>query len=160
MGFFKKKKKEGEIKAFATGDIIALKDVKDQRFSAGLMGQGIAIESDDGKFYSPVNGTITMLFPTKHALGIKSDDGYELLLHIGVDTVGLKGEGFTAFVQDGQKVSEGDALIQADLEFIRSKGLETSAILCVTEPHEPEITFTTEERVYAARDVVATIKLS
>lgn len=150
MGFFKKKKKEGEIKAFATGDIIALKDVKDQMFSAGLMGQGIAIESDDGKFYSPVNGTITMLFPTKHALGIKSDDGYELLLHIGVDTVGLKGEGFTAFVQDGQ----------ADLEFIRSKGLETSAILCVTEPHEPEITFTTEERVYAARDVVATIKLS
>ena len=142
MGFFKKKKKEGEIKAFATGDIIALKDVKDQMFSAGLMGQGIAIESDDGKFYSPVNGTITML------------------LHIGVDTVGLKGEGFTAFVQDGQKVSEGDALIQADLEFIRSKGLETSAILCVTEPREPEITFTTEERVYAARDVVATIKLS
>lgn len=160
MGFFKKKKKEGEIKAFATGDIIALKDVKDQMFSAGLMGQGIAIESDDGKFYSPVNGTITMLFPTKHALGIKSDDGYELLLHIGVDTVGLKGEGFTAFVQDGQKVSAGDALLQADLEFIRSKGLETSAILCVTEPHEPEITFTTEERVYAARDVVATIKLS
>ena len=66
MGFFKKKKKEGEIKAFATGDIIAHKDVKDQMFSAGLMGQGIAIESDDGKFYSPVNGTITMLFPTKH----------------------------------------------------------------------------------------------
>lgn len=160
MGFFKKKKKESEIKAFAPGDIIALKDVKDQMFSAGLMGQGIAIESDDGKFYSPVNGTITMLFPTKHALGIKSDDGYELLLHIGVDTVGLKGEGFTAFVQDGQKVSEGDALLQADLEFIRSKGLETSAILCVTEPSEPEITFTTEERVYAARDVVATIKLS
>lgn len=105
-------------------------------------------------------GAGTMLFPTKHALGIKSDDGYELLLHIGVDTVGLKGEGFTAFVQDGQKVSEGDALLQADLEFIRSKGLETSAILCVTEPSEPEITFTTEERVYAARDVVATIKLS
>ena len=88
--------------AFSTGEVIALGDVKDQMFSAGLMGPGIAIESGDGKICSPVDGTVTMLFPTKHALGLKSEDGQELLLHIGIDTVGLKGEGFTAFVQDGQ----------------------------------------------------------
>ena len=160
MGFFKKKKKETHLLAFATGEVIALKDVKDQMFSAGLMGPGIAIESDDGKICSPVDGTVTMLFPTKHALGLKSEDGQELLLHIGIDTVGLKGEGFTAFVQDGQKVSAGDALIEADLAFIRSKGLETAAILCVTEPKEPEITFTAEKRVTAGKDEIAAIKLS
>ncbi len=160
MGLFKKKKKEAHLLAFATGEVVALKDVKDQMFSAGLMGQGIAIESEDGKFCSPVNGTVTMLFPTKHALGLKSEDGQELLLHIGIDTVGLKGEGFSAFVQDGQKVSAGDALIQADLPLIRSKGLETAAILCVTEPKEPEITFTTEKHVTAGKDEIAAIKLS
>lgn len=159
MGFFKKKKKETKVLAFATGQVVALKDVKDQMFSAGLMGQGIAIESDDGKICSPVNGTITMLFPTGHALGLKSEDGQELLLHIGIDTVGLKGEGFTAFVQDGQKVSAGDLLIQADLPFIRSKGLETSVILCVTEPQDAQITFTTAKHVNAGTDEVASIKL-
>lgn len=159
MGFFKKKKKETNLLAFATGEVIALKDVKDQMFSAGLMGPGIAIESDDGKICSPVDGTVTMLFPTKHALGLKSEDGQELLLHIGIDTVGLKGEGFTAFVQDGQQVSAGDALIEADLAFIRSKGLETAAILCVTEPKDLEITFTTEKRVTAVKDEIAAIKL-
>lgn len=97
-----------------------------------------------------------MLFPTKHALGLESEDGRELLL----DTVGLKGAGFTAFVQDGQKVSVGDALLKAELAFIRSKGLKTAAILCVTEPKEPEITFTAEKRVTAGKDEIAAIKLS
>lgn len=159
MGFFKKKKKETILKAFATGKVIALKDVKDEMFSAGLMGPGIAIESDDGKYYSPVNGTITMLFPTKHALGLKSEDGQELLLHIGIDTVALKGEGFTAFVQDGQKVSAGDPLLSADLDFLRSKGLETAAILCITEPKEPQISFTVQDTVKAVQDNIATITL-
>lgn len=158
MGFFKKKK-ETTLKAFATGEIVALKDVKDQVFSTGMMGPGIAIESTDGKFVSPVSGTVTMLFPTKHALGLKSDDGQELLLHIGIDTVGLKGEGFTAFVQDGQTVAEGAPLIQADLDFIRSKGLETAAILCVTEPQDAPITFTTEKTVRAGQDVLGAISL-
>nr|WP_297279507.1 PTS glucose transporter subunit IIA [uncultured Butyricicoccus sp.] len=159
MGFFKKKKKETILKAFATGKVIALKDVKDEMFSAGLMGPGIAIESDDGKYYSPVNGMITMLFPTKHALGLKSEDGQELLLHIGIDTVALKGEGFTAFVQDGQKVSAGDPLLSADLDFLRSKGLETTAILCITEPKEPQISFTAQDSVQAVQDNIATITL-
>lgn len=159
MGFFKKKKKETILKAFATGKVIALKDVKDEMFSAGLMGPGIAIESDDGKYYSPVNGTITMLFPTKHALGLKGEDGQELLLHIGIDTVGLKGEGFTAFVQDGQKVSSGDPLLSADLDFLRSKGLETTAILCITEPKEPQTSFTAQDTVKAVQDNIATITL-
>lgn len=160
MGFFKKRKKETQLLAFATGEVVALKDVKDQMFSAGLMGPGIAIESDDGKICSPVNGTVTMVFPTKHALGLKSEDGQELLLHIGIDTVGLKGEGFTAFVQDGQKVSAGDVLIEADLSFIRSKGLETAVILCVTEPQQADVTFTMAQRVSAGKDEIASIKLS
>lgn len=159
MFLFGKKKKETHLMAFATGDVIALRDVKDQMFSAGLMGKGIAIASEDGKFYSPVSGTVTMLFPTKHALGLKSEDGQELLLHIGVDTVGLKGEGFTAFVEDGQKVAAGDLLIEADLSLIRSKGLETDAILCITEPQEPDVSFTAAQHVCAGKDEIAAIKL-
>lgn len=89
MNFFKKNK-ETKVMAFSSGTVIALDKVNDEMFSKGFMGQGIAIESVDGKIHSPVDGEITMLFPTKHALGIKTKDGKEILVHIGIDTVTLK----------------------------------------------------------------------
>lgn len=157
MGLFRKKK-EKVLMAFATGQVVALKDVKDAMFSAGLMGQGIAIESVDGKFYSPVNGTCMMVFPTKHALGIKSETGEELLLHIGVDTVELKGKGFSTSLKQGQLLTCGDLLIDADLPLLQSKGYCTTAILCITEPKEIDVSFTANQAVNATKDVVATIK--
>lgn len=151
------RKKGTDLMAFASGTIIPLENVSDEMFSAGLMGPGIAIDSIDGKFYSPVNGKITMLFPTKHALGIKTSEGQELLLHIGVDTVSLKGEGFTAHVADGQEIEKGDLLLEADLDFIKKQGMATEAILCISEPKDVNVTFTLESTVNAKKDVLATI---
>ncbi len=155
--FFRKNKKQ-ELMAFATGKVVPLKDVHDEMFSAGLMGTGIAIDSLDGKYYSPVDGKVTMLFPTKHALGIETKTGKELLLHVGIDTVNLKGEGFTAHTADGQTISAGDLLLEADVQAIQAKGYHTEAILCVCEPKESQVTCTELENVTAKQDVILTIK--
>lgn len=152
-------RKQGvELMAYATGTIVPLQEVHDEMFSAGLMGQGIAIASIDGKFYSPINGEITMLFPTKHALGMKTEEGHELLLHIGIDTVSLQGEGFKAYVESGSKVVKGDLLLEVDLALIKEKGFYSEAILCITEPKNIQITFTLEKTVKAKEDSIATIK--
>lgn len=157
MKFFKRNK-EMNVLSFTNGTVIPLQKVRDEMFAAGLMGQGIAIDSTDGKFYSPVNGKITMIFPTKHALGIKMENGIEILLHIGLDTVNLKGEGFIAYVQDGQEVHQGDLLLEADLHLIKEKGYFTEAILCFTEPKELNISFTLENTVKANEDTIAVIR--
>jgi PTS system D-glucosamine-specific IIC component len=103
------------------GKILELKDVPDQVFSQKMMGDGFAIEPKNGKVVSPVNGTITTIFPTKHAIGITSDSGLEVLVHFGIDTVNLKGEGFEALVQQGDKVKVGQAILNVDLEQIKDK---------------------------------------
>lgn len=153
-----KKKKEKQLKAFASGTIVPLKDVQDEMFSAGLMGPGIAIQSYDGKFYSPTDGVITMLFPTLHALGIRTEDGEELLLHIGIDTVNLKGEGFQSYVKNGQKIMTGDLLLEADMNLLKEKGYPTEAILCISEPKDIQVTFTLLKEVSAKKDVLVSIQ--
>lgn len=101
-----------------TGDILPITDVPDQVFSGRMVGDGFAIKPSEGKVVSPVNGEIVTLFPTKHALGIKADDGTELLIHIGIDTVHLKGEGFTSHVEQGDLVEQGQLLMEMDLAYI------------------------------------------
>lgn len=103
------------------GKIISITEVPDEVFSQKMMGDGFAIEPSNGELVSPVNGTITTLFPTKHAVGITADDGLELLVHFGMDTVALKGEGFTALVEQGDKVKAGDTLLKVDLEAVKDK---------------------------------------
>lgn len=154
-----KRKKETKLFAYTSGEIIPLESVKDEMFSAGLMGPGIAVESSDGKFYSPVDGKISMLFPTNHALGIKMASGLELLLHIGIDTVELKGEGFKSYVKTGEMVSKGDLLIEANLALIKSKGYPSESILCICEPKEIDIEFTLKKTVQANSDVLAVVKI-
>lgn len=121
---FKFKKKE-EFTNIASGIVKPLSAVPDQVFSEGMMGQGYAIELSDGHIYSPVSGVITMAFPTGHAYGITGKDGLEVLIHIGIDTVELSGEGLQAQVVVDQKIKQGDLLCIADLEFIKSKGKPT-----------------------------------
>lgn len=104
-----------------SGRILDLKDVPDKVFSAKLMGEGFAIEPIKGEVVSPVNGKVLTLFPTKHAIGIVSDDGIEILIHFGIDTVNLKGEGFKSFVNQGDIVKAGDKLLEVDLETIKPK---------------------------------------
>lgn len=123
--------------AHIQGEVVPLSDVADEAFSSEMLGNGIAIEPEEGKLYAPCNGTVEMVFDTKHAINLTSDQGCELLLHIGIDTVKLKGEFFEAHVADGQKVHKGDLLITFDMDGIRNAGyrLTTPMIICNTEDY-------------------------
>ncbi|MYL62584.1 PTS N-acetyl glucosamine transporter subunit IIABC [Bacillus hwajinpoensis] len=101
------------------GKIIPLNEVPDEVFSAGMMGDGFAILPEDGHFVSPVDGEVISVFPTKHAVGIKSESGVEILIHVGIDTVNLKGEGFTTHVKEGDTIKRGDNLMTVDLSSVR-----------------------------------------
>ncbi len=102
-----------------SGTILSLDDVPDQVFSGRMMGDGFAIEPSNGKVVSPFAGTVTTFFPTKHAIGLLADDGREILIHVGLDTVNLKGEGFDAKVKEGDRVKAGDVLLEVNLDSIR-----------------------------------------
>lgn len=104
-----------------TGDILAASDIPDPAFAAGALGASFAINPTDGTVRSPVNGTIATVFPTRHAIGIEADNGLEILIHFGIDTVKLDGAGFTALVKEGERVSAGQAILQVDLDTIRDK---------------------------------------
>ena len=103
------------------GDILAASDIPDPAFAAGALGASFAINPTDGTVRSPVNGTIATVFPTRHAIGIEADNGLEILIHFGIDTVKLDGAGFTALVKEGERVSSGQAILQVDLDAIRDK---------------------------------------
>lgn len=133
LSIFSKKLK---LKSITSGNVIKLSEVPDQVFSAGLVGEGFAVDITDGNIASPVDGEIIQVFPTGHALGIKSDSGVEILVHIGIDTVELKGEGFDIKVQKGQKVSAGDILVVADIDFIREKGKSTVTPIIFTNKND------------------------
>lgn len=129
FGIFKKKRKLVDIFSSFNGRLIKIENTPDPVFSEKMVGDGIAIEPNDGVLYSPVNGTVVQLFPTKHALGIKTDEGLEILIHIGMDTVEMKGEGFKSFVSEGQKVRVGDKLIEFDKDMIQKQHPLTSPIV-------------------------------
>ncbi|WP_297377129.1 beta-glucoside-specific PTS transporter subunit IIABC [uncultured Helcococcus sp.] len=124
--------KEEIIYSPLKGEVIELKNINDQAFASGALGKGIAIEPTDGKVSSPVKGTVTMLFNTNHAIGITSDSGVEILIHIGMDTVNLDGQGFKALVKNGDKIEVGQDLIEVDLELLKEKGFETVTPIVVT----------------------------
>ena len=110
----------------------SLTKVNDQVFSAKLMGDGAAVIPSDGTIYSPVNGTVTIVYETKHAYGIKSDNGAGVLIHIGLDTVNLKGEHFESFVKQGQRVEKGDKLGSVDLDAVKKAGYDTTVMVVIT----------------------------
>ena len=114
------------------GDVIELKEVDDEVFASGVTGKGVAIVPTNNVVISPVEGTVSVLFPSKHAVGITTKDGVELLVHIGLNTVMLNGEGFTAFVKQGDKVVCGQKLLEFDKEFILSKGYSLQSPVLVT----------------------------
>ncbi|MGE7926459.1 N-acetylglucosamine-specific PTS transporter subunit IIBC [Lysinibacillus xylanilyticus] len=104
-----------------TGDLIPLSEVPDEAFSSGIMGPGFGIHPTDGTVYAPFDGQVAMIFPSKHAIGLKSDTGVELLIHVGLDTVKLNGEGFETLVTEGQLIQRGDRLLKVDFENIKDK---------------------------------------
>ena len=118
------------------GDVLPLNAVKDETFASEMMGKGIAINPLDGKVVSPINGVVQTIFKTKHAIGLKSEDGTEILIHVGMDTVQLEGKHFTAYVKDGDKVKIGDTLIEFDSEAIKKEGYELITPVIVTNTND------------------------
>jgi PTS system D-glucosamine-specific IIC component len=120
------------------GEIKPLDDVPDQVFSGKMMGDGFAILPAEGVVVSPVDGEIVNLFPTKHAIGIKSDGGREILIHVGIDTVNLKGQGFEALVKQGDKVTKGQELLRFDIEFLKQNAPSIITPIIFTNLHDNE----------------------
>lgn len=128
--------KDETISSPATGEMIALEDVNDPIFSSKAMGEGVAFKLTDGRIYSPVDGGVIMAAKTGHAVGLKSNNGAEILIHIGMDTVNMNGEGFNVLVKEGQKVSVGDLLVEADLEAIEKAGYDNVTPVIITNTTE------------------------
>jgi sugar PTS system EIIA component len=132
---FNKSNGTSDLQVYAplTGKLVAMEEVPDPVFGEKMMGEGAAIIPTDGKVVSPVNGEILQVTPTKHAIGIKAEDGSEILLHIGLETVALKGEGFTVHVNQGDKVKVGDHLMDVDLDFVKENGKEIISPIVFTD---------------------------
>lgn len=128
----KKADKDAVITSPMKGSMVLLSDVKDEAFASEALGKGVAIEPNEGKVVAPFDGTIVTLFPSKHAIGIISDDGIEVLIHIGLDTVELNGRYFEAHVEQGDKVKKGQLLITFDLENLRKEGYVTQTPIIIT----------------------------
>jgi PTS system glucose-specific IIA component len=119
------KNKDKKLLAVANGRSISLDLVEDEVFASRMLGEGVAVEPASGVFFSPADGVLENVSDTKHAYSIKTNDGLEILVHIGIDTVELGGEGFTPCVKKGDRIKAGDVLARADVEFIKSKGYST-----------------------------------
>ena len=124
------------IVALANGKFIGPDEMKDAMFSQQTMGQTVAIEPSDGVICAPVNGTIEMIFPTAHAFGMRMPDGTGLLIHIGVDTVNLKGQGFTLLKKEGDDVKAGEPVVRVDLDVLKNAGYSPQTMIVITEPAE------------------------
>ena len=139
FGFFKNKK--FEILSPFSGECVPLEKVPDEAFSQKLLGEGVAVVPKDGKFVAPAECTVEQVFDTKHAYVLKTLEGLEFLIHIGIDTVSLGGEGFDNKVQKGQKLSTGELISFVDLDFIKNKGLSVFTPIVFSDLNGFEIEF-------------------
>ncbi|MFS1664079.1 PTS transporter subunit IIBC [Streptococcus sp. zg-JUN1979] len=147
------------VVSVSDGEVIPITDVKDPVFSQKMMGDGFAVEPENGNVYSPVSGLVTSVFPTKHALGLLTDNGLEVLVHVGLDTVALNGAPFSAKVADGQRVEAGDLLLVADLDAIKTAERETTIIVAFTNTAEIKSVTLDKTGKLAAKTAVATVEL-
>ena len=148
-----------EVYSVADGQVIALEQVKDPVFAQKMMGDGFAVEPANGNIVSPVTGTVSSIFPTKHALGLVTESGLEVLVHIGLDTVSLEGKPFTVHVSEGQKVAAGDLLVTADLDAIREAGRKTSTVVVFTNGDAIKSVKLEQTGSLAAKTAVAKVEL-
>lgn len=154
-------KKSNQVKLYSpvNGKRIDLSKVKDRVFSSKMMGDGLVFQFEEDTLYSPCDGQVTLVYETLHAYGFRLDNGAEVLLHIGMDTVNLNGEGFTSFVKQGQKVKVGDPIVKIDLEFMKEKGIDLTTPMILTNGSNFEYTICLDcENVKAKTDVVVEFK--
>ncbi len=160
MGFFSKlfgksEEKSGNgIYAPVAGQAVPVSEVPDPTFSSGMLGNGVAIIPTEGKVYAPCNATVDMMFTTGHAVSLVADSGAEILIHVGLETVGLEGKCFTVHVQNGQKVKKGDLMIEVDLEGIKAAGLNTITPVLVCNSDDFGTFNTTVGKAVTNADVV------
>ncbi len=129
------------------GKVIPLSKVNDDVFASKMLGDGVAIIPTKGELYAPINGTIKMVYNTKHALGMETEDGTEIFFHIGLDTVNLDGKYFESFVREGQAVAQGELMIKFDLEEIKKAGFDPTTMIVITEPKHVTLNIAAEEQV-------------
>lgn len=158
MGLFKKKVKT--LYAFTDGQSIPIEDVPDDVFATKMMGDGIAIIPSSGEIYAPCDGEISMVMEhSLHALGIINEDGMELLLHIGLDTVELMGEGFCAHVKKGDYVYKGDLLVTYDATLVKEKGYKDTTMLIVVDPKNHQlVSYHTNKEMHKGTSELLTYK--
>ena len=149
MGFLKKLfgKKTDDLYAPISGKAVPISEVPDPTFAEGMLGNGIAIEPAEGKVYAPCDATVDMMFDTGHAVSLVADCGAEVLIHVGLETVSLEGKPFTVHVANGDKVTKGQLLLEADLEAIKAAGLPTITpmLICNTDDYPTFNTFVGKE---------------
>ncbi|UJL45678.1 PTS glucose transporter subunit IIA [Virgibacillus sp. NKC19-16] len=143
-----------------TGNVVKMEDVPDEVFSQKLMGDGVAIEPTEGIVVAPFDGEVAQFFQTKHAVGIRGTNGLEVLIHIGLETVALNGEGFEGFVEQGDHVKAGDKLVAFDLELIKAKADTVISPVVITNGEMVESLIKSEEKVVAhGESVLLTVKM-
>lgn len=127
QNLFNSNAKDNSIKIGApiSGKLVSIKEVSDPTFGEEILGKGAAVIPDDGKVYAPADGTVSTVFPTGHAVAMATDDGVEILIHVGLDTVKLDGKHFTIHAQEDQKVKKGDLLLEVDLGQVKAEGYDT-----------------------------------
>lgn len=141
------------------GNVVALENVPDEVFASGAMGKGIAIAPSDGVVVAPANAEVSLVFPTNHAIGLKTENGAEILIHIGMDTVSLAGKGFKNFVEVGDKVTPGQKLLEFDLNAIKAAGLPVITPIIITNTDAYTDVLTTQEgRVNTSDYLLTTVK--
>jgi sugar PTS system EIIA component len=159
FGLFKKKQKDEVVVAPLTGKVVPLSEVPDPVFAEKMMGDGVAIVPTEGVLVSPVAGKVVQVFPTKHAIGIFSNYGTEILMHIGLETVNMKGEGFEVFVKEGDTVEAGQKLVTFDIELIKEKASSIITPIIITNGQDVDILAKNENQdVQAGSQTVMTIK--
>ncbi|MFC6315235.1 N-acetylglucosamine-specific PTS transporter subunit IIBC [Lapidilactobacillus achengensis] len=150
--------KKIDVYAVANGDAVSITEVPDDVFAQKMMGDGFAIKPTSGEIFAPVAGTITSVFPTKHAVGIKTDAGLEVLLHMGIDTVSLKGEPFTIYVEAGQEVARGQLIALVDLEALKAAGKHAEMIVAFTNADAVKDLALTTGKTVKANDILGSVE--
>lgn len=142
-----------------TGEVVTQENIEDQVFASGAMGKAIAINPTDGTVYAPTNATVSLLFPTGHAIGLMTEEGTEILVHIGLDTVELDGEGFEVFIEKDDKVVAGQKLVSFDMDLIKERGFSVQTPIVVTNSNDFEdILFTNEDKVEQGDYLITSVK--
>ena len=155
FNLFKKKEKKHMVGSPAKGKAVSLKEVNDPTFAEEMLGKGAAVIPEEGKIYAPADGEIGMVFDTLHAVSMTTDFGAEILIHIGLDTVKMKGDGFTGHVKAGDHVKKGDLLLEVDLEKVKTAGYDTiTPVLVCNTPDYASVEGIQADAVNAGDDLI------